>query len=36
VGAKVTVMGKLRVIRHPATKIDGKEFVGFTEIRIEE
>lgn len=35
-GAKVTVFGRLRVIQHPPTKIGEKDFVGFTELRIEE
>jgi hypothetical protein len=35
-GAKVVVMGRLRVIRHPPSVIGGKKFAGFTEIRIEE
>lgn len=35
-GAKVVVMGTLRVIRHPLSVINGKKFAGFTEIWIEE
>jgi hypothetical protein len=35
-GAKVVVMGRLRVIRHPPSTINGVMFSGFTEIRIEE
>jgi hypothetical protein len=35
-GAKVTVTGTLKVIRHPASTINGKTFSAFTEIRIEE
>ena len=37
VGApKLTVHGTLRVIRHPASVIDGKTFGAFTEVRVEE
>jgi hypothetical protein len=35
-GAKVTVVGTLRVIRHPESTIGTKTFSGFTEIRIAE
>ena len=35
-GAKVTVVGTLRVIRHADSTIGTKTFSGFTEIRIEE
>ena len=35
-GAKVTVVGTLRVIRHADSTIGSKTFSGFTEIRIEE
>ena len=35
-GAKVTVVGTLRVIRHPDSTIGTTTFRGFTEIRIEE
>lgn len=35
-GEKVTVVGTLRVIQHPAAKIGEKSFSAFPEIRIEE
>jgi hypothetical protein len=35
-GAKVTVVGTLRVIHHPASTIGTTTFSGFTEIRIRE
>jgi hypothetical protein len=35
-GAKLTVVGTLRVIRHLESTIGFKTFSGFTEIRIEE
>jgi len=35
-GARVTVAGTLRVIRHAPATINGRAFAGFTEIRIEE
>jgi hypothetical protein len=34
--ARLTVVGTLRVIRHPASTINGKPFAGFTEIRLVE
>ena len=33
---KLTVHGTLRVIRHPASVINGEAFAAFTEIRLEE
>jgi len=35
-GAKVTVVGALRVIWHQESTINGRTFAGFTEVRIEE
>jgi hypothetical protein len=35
-GKKLTVVGTIRVVRHPDSTINGKTFSGFTEIRIEE
>jgi len=35
-GAKLTVVGTLRVIQHPSATIGGIQFGGFTEVRIEE
>ena len=34
-GANVTVLGTLRVIRHPASTIGSVTFSAFTEIRVE-
>lgn len=34
--ARLTVHGRLRVIRHPESKIGGKTFAGYTEVRLEE
>lgn len=35
-GAKLVVIGRLRVVRHPPSIINGVAFSGFTEIRVEE
>lgn len=35
-GAKLTVVGTLRVIQHPSAIIGRIQFGGFTEVRIEE